>query len=101
VPDCPIATKSCGQKRVLSHEEIDVMNTMLTPSSLSRSALVCCTSAATVAFESHSIAAAETRFTIVDGPPGTWVARGLSDYIVSEADGWFFKAAIGSFWKRQ
>lgn len=34
--------------------------------------------------------AAETRFTIVDSSPTSWVARGYDNYTVTPADGWTF-----------
>lgn len=36
---------------------------------------------------------AETRFTVVDSSPTSWVARGFSDYTVSPDTGWTFTAS--------
>lgn len=40
-------------------------------------------------------ALAETRFSIISSVTGTWVARGLSNYTVTEADGWKFTPLVG------
>jgi hypothetical protein len=40
-------------------------------------------------------ALAETRFSIISSVTGTWVARGLSGYTITEADGWAFTPRVG------
>lgn len=52
--------------------------------------LICIVSGFTV-----SSALAETRFSIISSVPGTWVARGLSGYTITEADGWTFTPRVG------
>lgn len=39
--------------------------------------------------------AAETRFTVVDSSPSSWVARGYDNYTVSPSTGWTFTASGG------
>ncbi|MEW4486973.1 PEP-CTERM sorting domain-containing protein [Thalassoglobus sp. JC818] len=41
-------------------------------------------------FSQSSHAGIETRLTVVDSSPTSWVARGLQNYTVSPADGWTF-----------
>ncbi|TWT29250.1 PEP-CTERM motif protein [Thalassoglobus neptunius] len=57
------------------------------PNSLLRSALCL---AAVLLFTQTSHAGIETRLTVVDSSPTSWVARGLQNYTVSPADGWTF-----------
>jgi hypothetical protein len=42
------------------------------------------------------LAATETRFTIVDSSPTSWVARGYDNYTVSPAKGWSFSMSESS-----
>src|SRR5437763_7549362 len=41
-----------------------------------------------VCFAWAGAALAETRFTIVDSSPSSWVARGYDNYTITPADGW-------------
>lgn len=45
---------------------------------------------------SQRVESAETRFTIVESDPETWVARGLSDYTITPDNGWTFNISGGT-----
>jgi hypothetical protein len=46
---------------------------------------------AVLACAADAAAQTETRFTIIDSSPSSWVARGYDNYTVTPADGWTFR----------